>query len=56
MAGPAYGGAGVAQALQGVIFTQKTDAGAALAVAELGPEGGLHPPVPVSTWKPLWVR
>ena len=49
LGGPNDGGtlhmvaAGVAQALQGVIFTQKADAGAALAVAELGPEGGLHP-------------
>lgn len=48
--------AGVAKALQSVVLTQKADAGTALAVAELGPEGGFHPPVPVSTWKPFWVR
>ena len=35
--------AGVAKALQSVVLTQKADAGTALAVAELGPEGGFHP-------------
>ena len=35
--------AGVAQPLQSVIFAQKADAGAALAVGELRPKGGFHP-------------
>ena len=33
----------MAQPLQSVIFAQKADAGAALAVRELRPKGGFHP-------------